>query len=174
MLKLFFLHNDRDINYRSFISTVETNTLSKPIKVHLFGREENGWALDTDYILTQKSLAELPELVQLTSLEEAEVVHSVWEEPLFDLDPRLLENKRIVCNVCNDFMRLHENPSMIKSPDTIGLWVAMNRSVEACLQMLGYQHIHVPYSVDTEIFQPHVSGSKSKAEIRSFLWITTD
>ena len=174
MLKLFFLHNDRDINYRSFISTVETNTLSKPIKVHLFGREENGWALDTDYILTQKSLAELPELVQLTSLEEAEVVHSVWEEPLFDLDPRLLENKRIVCNVCNDFMRLHENPSMIKSPDTIGLWVAMNRSVEACLQMLGYQHTHIPYSVDTEIFQPHVSGNTSKAEIRAHYRVPDD
>ncbi len=100
--------------------------MRKPVKVYLFGSENNGWALDTDLALTRESLLKIPETVELTSLAEAEVVHSVWEEPLFSIDQEALAGKRIVCHVCNDLMRLHENPVMIRAADTVGLWVGMS------------------------------------------------
>jgi glycosyltransferase involved in cell wall biosynthesis len=136
------------------------------MKVHLYGSENNGWALDTDLELTRRSLLGLQDLVELTSLAEAEVIHSVWEEPLFQMDQRVLAGKRIVCHVCNNFMRLHENSCMIKAADTIGLWVAMAREAEQDLQALQYPYAFVPYSVDTDVFQPRKPDSLSQTEIR--------
>ncbi len=137
-----------------------------PIKVHLFGSENNGWALDTDLSLTRKSLLGLEGLVQLTSLAEADVVHSVWEEPLLRLDAHLLEGKRIVCHVCNNLLRLHENSCMIKAPDTVGLWVAMAREAVDDLESLSYPSVFVPYSVDTDTFQPLNQSGGTKEELR--------
>jgi hypothetical protein len=42
--------------------------MRKPVKVYLFGSENNGWALDTDLALTRESLLKIPETVELTSL----------------------------------------------------------------------------------------------------------
>ncbi len=137
-----------------------------PIKVHLYGSENNGWALDTDLNLTRKSLLQLDGLVELTSLEKAEVIHSVWEEPLFQMDQSVLSGKRIVCHVCNNLMRLHENPCMIKAGDTVGIWVAMAREAEQDLQALHYPYVFIPYSVDIETFQPINPDGLSKHEIR--------
>jgi hypothetical protein len=140
--------------------------MRSPIKVHLYGSEKNGWALDTDLDLTRRALLQLPDQVELTSLAEAEVIHSVWEEPLFQMDHALLAGKRIVCHVCNDLMRLHENPGMIKAGDTVGLWVAMAREAEQDLQALDYAHTFIPYAVDTDIFRPDNPEGLSKKEIR--------
>lgn len=137
-----------------------------PIKVHLYGSENNGWALDTDLDMTRRSLLQLQDLVELTSLDEAEVIHSVWEEPLFQMDQSVLSGKRIICHVCNNLMRLHENPCMIKAGDTIGLWVAMAREAEQDLQALHYPYAFIPYSVDTEIFQPENPQGLAKQQIR--------
>ncbi|WP_417910087.1 glycosyltransferase family 4 protein [Candidatus Electronema sp. PJ] len=128
--------------------------ISSPVKVHLCGSENNGWALDTDLALTKRSLQQLSGLVQLTSFEEADVIHSVWEEPLFQLDQKRLSGKRIICHVCNNLMRLYENPAMIKAGDMVGLWVAMSQEAVRDLHLLGYRHAYVPYSVDTDIFHP--------------------
>jgi len=140
--------------------------MNYPIKVHLYGSENNGWALDTDLALTRKSLLQLDGIIELTSLEKADVIHSVWEEPLFQIDQSVLTGKRIVCHVCNDLMRLHENSCMIKAQDTVGIWVAMAREAIRDLESLHYPYAYVPYSVDTEIFQPSNPDGFSKMEIR--------
>ena len=57
-----------------------------PIRVHLTGGEQTGWALDADVATTRRTLESLPDLIQLTGLEEAEVVHSVWEETVLRMD----------------------------------------------------------------------------------------
>ncbi|MCI5222496.1 MAG: glycosyltransferase [Candidatus Electrothrix sp. AR4] len=123
--------------------------------------------METDLALTRRSLLELDGLVELTSLEQAEVIHSVWEEPLFDLDQNMLAGKRVVCHVCNNLMRLHENSCMIKAGNTVGLWIAMAQEAVRDLQALHYPHAFIPYSVDTEVFQPlHLDGI-SKRELRN-------
>jgi glycosyltransferase involved in cell wall biosynthesis len=139
--------------------------MNRPVNVYLFGSENNGWALDTDLALTRESLLGIPDTVQLTALADADVVHSVWEEPLFSIDQHALDGKRVVCHVCNDLMRLYENPVMIRAADTVGLWVGMSRAAVRELDTLGLPHHFVPYSVDTEIFKP-ASDSGAKNHLR--------
>ncbi len=141
--------------------------MNQPVKVHLYGSENNGWALDTDLALTRESLLQLDGLVELVSLDQAEVIHSVWEEPLFTLDENLLAGKRVVCHVCNDLMRLHENPCMIKAGDTVGLWIGMAQEAVRDLQALHYPHRFIPYSVDTGVFCPANLDGLSQLDIRT-------
>ena len=101
-----------------------------PVFVYLFGGEGTGWALDADVETTRQSLLALPDLVQLTSLEDADVVHSVWEYPLLHMDPALLDGKRIVCHICNDLMRTYEDPCMTAAGETLGLWVAISKTAQ--------------------------------------------
>jgi hypothetical protein len=61
--------------------------MARPIRVHLTGAEQSGWALDADAATTRTALLALEGQVELTPLEDADVVHSVWEEPILRLDP---------------------------------------------------------------------------------------
>lgn len=137
--------------------------MSLNVKIHLFGSEKNGWALNTDLALTQRSLQQIDGLIHLTSFEEADVIHSVWEEPLFQIDPNRLTGKRIICHVCNNLMRLHENPAMIKAEETVGLWVAMSQEAAQDLRNINRPFMSVPYSVDTKVFTPSASSFAAKS-----------
>jgi glycosyltransferase involved in cell wall biosynthesis len=136
------------------------------IKVHLCGGEGIGWALDTDIALTRKSLHMLDQQLELTTLAKADVIHSVWEEPLFALSQDELEGKRIICHACNDLLRLYENPLMIRARDTIGLWIAMSRAAVNDFKYLRIPCVHIPYSVDTDAFFPDDSAGTDKKLIR--------
>ena len=127
-------------------------TISYPVPVYLFGGEGTGWALDADVETTRQSLLALPELVRLSSLDEAEVVHSVWEYPLLHMSPDLLDGKRIICHICNDLMRTYEDPCMVSAGETLGLWIAISRIAEKEISRLGFKADYVPYSVDTSVF----------------------
>ncbi|HDO29829.1 MAG TPA: hypothetical protein ENG79_02060, partial [Desulfobacteraceae bacterium] len=133
--------------------------MRKPIKVFLFGGEGTGWALDADVATTLQSLTGLSGLVSLTPLKDADVVHSVWEEPLLSLDPAVLEGKRIICHACNDVMRLHEGAWMLFARQTIGLWVGQAQMAVRDLKGLGLRTAYIPYSVDTEVFTPSLADS---------------
>lgn len=125
-----------------------------PINVFLFGGEGTGWALDADVATTKKSLEAIPELVRLTPLEEAQVVHSVWEYPLLHMNPKLLDGKRIICHVCNDLMRTFEDPIMVAAGETLGMWVAISKTAQVELLSLGFKTTYIPYSVNTSTFKP--------------------
>jgi glycosyltransferase involved in cell wall biosynthesis len=134
--------------------------INYPIPVYLFGGEGTGWALDADVETTRQSLLALPELVRLTSLAEAEVIHSVWEYPLLHMDPAMLDGKRIICHICNDLMRTYEDPCMVAAGETLGLWIAISRIAEKEIRQLGYIADYIPYSVDTSIFTESIAAEK--------------
>jgi len=134
-----------------------------PVPVYLFGGEGTGWALDADVETTRQSLLALPELVRLTSLADAEVIHSVWEYPLLHMNPALLDGKRIICHVCNDLMRTYEDPCMVVAGETLGMWVAISRIAEKEVKRLGYRADYIPYSVDTAVFTESVSNENLAA-----------
>ena len=87
--------------------------MQTPIKVYLMGGEKTGWALDADQETTRQAMEALPDLIRLVPLDEAEVVHSVWERPLLSMNPRLLEGKRVICHVCNEVIRTFDQSCMI-------------------------------------------------------------
>ncbi len=139
--------------------------MKKPIKIYLFGSENNGWALDSDLATTRQSLLQLPDIFKLSSLNQADVVYAVWEYPLLHMDPRKLEGKKVVCQVCNDFMRIHEDPCIIRAKQTVGLWIAMSRECKEDITPLGYKQFFIPYAVDTVIFTETLPATESKLQL---------
>ncbi len=141
--------------------------MNSPCNVYLFGAEKINWALDTDFELTHRSLRQIPDLVKFTSLEEADVVHSVWEVPLFRIPAEKLHGKRIICHVSNDFFRISEQACMARSRELVGQWVAMSQESRKRLVLLGLRFHVVPYSVDTEIFQMNLPSGTTKEHLRA-------
>ena len=149
--------------------------MAKGIRVFLTGGEHIGWALDADVATTRQTLAAMPDLVRLTDdLAEAEVVHSVWEEPILRMNAQPLDGKKIICHVCNEVMRTFEMPVMARAGERIGLWLPISREAEANLQTLGYPSAYVPYTVDTIVFQPKPPAGVTRAALRTQLGLPAD
>lgn len=138
----------------------------KKIKVFLFGGENTGWALDTDLALTKKSLEPIGDLELVTDIKQADVIHSVWEEPLLKLDGYLLDGKRIICHACNDVFRLYEKPTMMRACNLVGTWVAQANKLKRDFDKLNIPSVHIPYSVDTEIFTPRSEAVEEQMSLR--------
>lgn len=149
-------------------------TLSYPIPVHLTGGEQTGWALDADGETTRQTLEALPDLVRLTSLEEAQVVHSVWEEAVLRMDPARLAGKRVVSHVCNDVMRTFELPVMARAGARLGLWIPISRMAEQQLQALRYATFYMPYTVDPAVFTPRLADGLTRSGLRERWGIPLD
>lgn len=144
---------------------METDSIKnngEPWKVHLMGGDQIGWALDQDLATTRSALSELDDILKLTNLEEADVVHSVWEEPLLALEPRVLQNKRVVCHVCNDVFKTFGNSFMIDSMDRIGLWVAISQKAERDLRSIGLKTTYMPYTLDPSDFPPRLPADTAR------------
>jgi len=118
------------------------------------GGEKTGWALDADQETTRRAMEGLQDLIRLVPLDEADVVHSVWERTLLKLDPRLLEGKRIICHVCNEVIRTFDQSCMIHAREVIGLWVPISREAEASLKSLRLRTLYMPYTILPEVFKP--------------------
>lgn len=146
--------------------------MPKPIKTYLMGGENTGWALDADQETTRRTMEGLPDLIRLVPLDEADVVHSVWERPLLSLNPGLLEGKRVICHVCNDVIRTFDQSCMIHAQEVIGLWVPISREAEATLKSLRLRALYMPYTVLPEIFKP--LSALSREELRGRFRIPRD
>lgn len=146
----------------------------RPIRVHLTGGEQSGWALDADLATTRTALGALEGQVALTGLEEADVVHSVWEEPILRLDPRRLDGKRVVCHLCNELTRTYEMPLMTRAAERIGLWVPVSREAEASLTALGLRGLYIPYTVDPAVFTERIPRGEDRASLRARFDIPPD
>lgn len=121
----------------------------QPVRVHLTGGESIGWALDADVSTTREALLQCG--VELVALDEAEVVHGVWELPLLTMDPQRLAGKRILCHLPNDLSRTFEQSCMARHA-RIGLWIPISRQASDDCVKLGLANSYVPYAVDTRLF----------------------
>lgn len=137
-----------------------------PIKTYLMGGEKTGWALDADQETTRQVIEALPDLIRLVPLEEADVVHSVWEHPLLNMDLRLLKGKRVVCHVCNEVVRTFNQSCMIHAREVIGLWVPISHEAETSLKSLRFKTLYMPYTILPDVFKPVLSPSRDELRDR--------
>jgi glycosyltransferase involved in cell wall biosynthesis len=148
--------------------------MARPVRVHLTGGEQSGWALDADLATTRTALRALGEQVELTGLEEADVVHSVWEEPILRLDARRLDGKRVVCHLCNELTRTYEMPLMTRAAERVGLWIAISREAEASLAALGLRGLYIPSTVDPAVFTERIPGGEDRTALRARFGVPED
>jgi glycosyltransferase involved in cell wall biosynthesis len=142
-------------------------------KVHLMGGEGTGWALDADMATTLESLSALGNRIQFTDLEQAEVVHCVWEWPLLHMPAEALAGKRILCHICNDLPKTYEQACMTRAI-RVGLWIPISRMTERQLSILKQRHAYVPYAVDNRIFSPDYQFGESLKSLRERFHIPQD
>jgi glycosyltransferase involved in cell wall biosynthesis len=140
--------------------------MTRPIRVHLTGTEISGWALDADVATTRTALLALEGQVELTSLEDADVVHSVWEEAILRLDSELLAGKRTITHLCNELTRIYEMPIMTRVPERVSIWIARSDEAETSLRALGLRCVKIPYAVDTTAFTEEIPGGEDRAKLR--------
>ena len=130
------------------------------------GGEKTGWALDADQETTRRAMEALPDLIRLVPLEEADVVHSVWEHPLLNMDLCLLKGKRVICHVCNEVVRTFNQSCMIHADEAIGLWVPISHEAETSLTSLRYKTLYMPYTILPDVFKPVLSPSRDELRDR--------
>ncbi len=145
-----------------------------PVKVYLCGSEENGWALDADLATIRLAMLKLPEFVEFTSLKHADVVYTVWEYPILHMDPNRLAGKRIICQICNDLMKIYEDPCMIRATEMFGLWIPMSRECIKDVQALGAAYNFIPYAVDTTLFTSCPPENQTVDQLRQQFGIPQD
>ena len=124
--------------------------MSKP-KVFLTGGDRGGWALDEDLRLTRKGLEEF---VEFADLEECEVVHSVWWEPLLAMNPASLSRKRIFCHMSGEPFRYLTVPRHRHVAGLIDLWIAQTTQAARQCSAIGFAHAFIPYTIDVDAFRP--------------------
>lgn len=135
----------------------------KSIKVHLMGSEGTGWALDTDLSTTHDALRQCD--VEFTEIEDADIVHGVWEIPLLTMPSECLSGKRILCHLPNDLARTFEQPCMARHA-RVGLWISHSRKAESDCQLLNLQHTYVPQAVNTRIFTNSLTEKVTREMLR--------
>ena len=133
------------------------------MKIHLFGMEGNQWAIDEDYRAFENALSCFTKLV---SLENAEIIHAVWWERFLTVDPRLLQDRFVVCNMDNPPFHYLKNELFHRIFPLVDFWIARSKESYDQLVSLGWKGAYVPYVVDMQIFNPQVLSSEVAKELR--------
>ena len=145
--------------------------MTPPLKVFLFGSENNGWALDQDRELTRRALQRMAVPIEFVPLAEAEVVHAVWDA---SLDPLRLESgaaKIVICHVCTNVFKMLGDPGSLRRRDQVDLWVTQSGEAERTAARIGMRHFYVPYAYDADIFGPSGLTAPRRDELRGQLGI---
>jgi glycosyltransferase involved in cell wall biosynthesis len=140
--------------------------MNRATRIYLMGSEQKGWALDADLATIRQSLALVPEVTEVASVHEADVVHSVWEYPLLTSDHRALEGKRVVCTFCNDVGRTFDQACMIHASEVVGIWIAISKRAEQEARGFRLPVTYIPYAIDPALFLAEVPGGETAASLR--------
>ena len=145
--------------------------MTPPLKVFLFGSENNGWALDQDHELTRRALQRMVIPIDWVPLEEAEVVHAVWDASLdrLRLDPG--NSKTVICHVCTNAFKMLGDPGFMRRRDQVDLWVTQSGEAERAAERIGIRHFFVPYAYDADVFGPSSLAAPRREELRGQLGI---
>lgn len=118
-------------------------------RVFLTGGDNMGWALDEDYARTKEVLQKLPDLIELTSLGEAKVVHTVWPRVLLDLGKGELAGKRVISHMPNQPYELCREIAFPQYLQRTSLWISQSRQAARQLESLKLKHFFIPYIQDS-------------------------
>jgi glycosyltransferase involved in cell wall biosynthesis len=120
-------------------------------KVFLTGGDGMGWALDDDLALTQRALEGM---VELTNLDQCEVIHAVWWEELLSLSQRGVRGKRIICHVSGEPYRYLTLPSYRHVMAMTAFWIAQSAQAAREMTRLDIPCALIPYTTDVGVFRP--------------------
>jgi len=142
-----------------------------PLKVYLTGGEGAGWALDQDFDNTREALLRLENIVELVGLEDADVIHTVWDQVLDRINSRQVEGKIVVCHICTNVFKMLESASYISRFKKVNFWVTQTGEASRAVQHLKWPFFYVPYAFDTGLFKAQNTNREERNAERMNLGI---
>ena len=136
------------------------------ITVHLTGGEGIGWAVDEDLEMARRAVGLLNDRVSLTSMPDAQIVHSVYAPLLLVVSVEHLRARRVICHLENDLAWLLQQPYMRRAVSVVDTWIAQNETTATLAQRIGLRASYVPYAVDVPAFAPELPGDPTVLELR--------
>jgi glycosyltransferase involved in cell wall biosynthesis len=138
--------------------------MSRP-KVFFTGGDDIGWALDEDLRNTKSAVEDI---IQISTLQDCDVIHSVWWSGLASIPNEALYGKRIICHVSAEPYRYTMLTDHRHIVPKVGQWVVQSTQAATQLRMIGLQnHMLIPYVTDPIHFYPIKEGSLSLSDLKS-------
>jgi glycosyltransferase involved in cell wall biosynthesis len=133
-------------------------------KVHYFGGQGIGWALDEDLERARRSVCGR---VSEGSFARAPIIHSAWWPPLLQAGGLALKGKQVVCFSDNPPAFYLTRSGFEEAAARVDLWIARSREAVTQFQKLGLPVAYAPYTVDPSVFHP--LSSEERLRIRGEL-----
>jgi len=136
-------------------------------KVHYFGGQGIGWALDEDLERARRSVEGR---VSEGSFARSPIIHSAWWPPLLQVGKRALRGKQVLCFADNPPAFYLTRSGFEEAAARVDLWIARSREAVAQFQELGLSAAYAPYTVDSSVFHP--MPLEERRRIRTGLGLT--
>ena len=135
-------------------------------RVFLAGPDRANWAFDENIRLTVLSLAGIADVVP--SVEDAEIIHSMWWGGVTAIPSFRLRGKRVVVYTNDDpYLRILGDPGHLAARSLVALWLARNHRERAEYDVLGMRSAYVPRIIDLSIFRPVGKDDPAVRALRS-------
>jgi glycosyltransferase involved in cell wall biosynthesis len=128
-------------------------------RVHFFGGQGIGWALDEDL---DRARAALGDQVVAGRFASSRIVHSAWWPPLLRIGTRALSGKSVVCFADNPPAFYLTRPGFERAAARVDLWIARSREALDQFRQLGLPAALAPYTVDPGVFHPLPDSERMK------------
>lgn len=140
-------------------------------KIHFCGGEGQNWALDHDLHYMKQITKPFAESV---SLEEAEIVHSVWWRGVLEIPREKLVGKKIIASIADKPEIVFGTEEYLFARDKIDVWLTEYHAAQNFLTSIGERSLLLPDVVDVDLFHPATNFEKEKADLKSRLGIPQD
>lgn len=133
---------------------------NEKIKVFLTGGDNSGWALDQDL----KQLREFYlsndffEIVDFP--DKSQIIHSAWWESLYDIDPDILRNRYIVCNISNRPFHYYTRPKFSLILPIIDKIIVQSDEAKKEFDKVGKKTFQLTYTLDEKTYFPYADEDK--------------
>ncbi|MES2308269.1 MAG: glycosyltransferase [Verrucomicrobiota bacterium] len=143
---------------------------TKP-KIFFCGGEGQNWALDHDLYYMKEITKPFAESV---SLEEAEIVHSVWWRGILEIPHKKLIGKKIIASIADKPEIVFGTEEYLFARETIDVWLTEYHDAQNFLTRVGEKSLLLPDVVDVDLFHRSENFEKEKADLKFRLGIPQD
>lgn len=121
-------------------------------KVFITGGERDRWAIREDYCQLKNNLCKVNCVKIVDSFNEADIIHSVWWEPLLKYSFDKLKNKRIICNMTAEPQRYMKISQFKKVIECVDVWISQSKQAIKQMDDMRLNNFYIPYTIDTSSF----------------------
>lgn len=128
-----------------------SETMKGDYKVFFTGGEGINWALDHDLIHLRRLTADF---VQESSLEDCDIIHSVWWRGLLGIPADILRRKVVVASIADSPSTVLRTPEFAGLKDFVSAWLVEYSEAVDRFSRLRIPCLRFPDPIDLEQFHP--------------------